>query len=490
MGKYASWNAIVLAAAINVACLLFCDTNAIAQAPPPGKNSLPPPLDSWSFTDTNYWTSDLGYAPVSFANIRPMSFGDGTSVIVNTNVPAGLQYNTVETSGTNEIAVNTGSVTFWFAPNWSSTNDDAGDGLGPQEYGRLLEIGGYTPASSFGWWSIYVDNVGANIYFSSQTNDGLGNTYTISAPIDWTTNYWHFVSLTYSPTNVSLYLDGALMTNDTGGLNIYPGADALANGFFVGSDSNGIYQAEGEIDDLKTYNVVLNTNQVNTAYSSQRMNYFLNPNNYRYMIIPSAPSAPSYTPTFNVISGQGNLQWVTNASTCTYGSTPYQVWLTNIVTTTIGSGSNMTENVKFTIEGGWDGVPYDVYANAILDFSTNTNLAWAWMGQGYHCNTYMLTNLPVGVCFLILGTPQDTSGMGLTDAYELLVLKTNPYGSQTDSYGVPYAWYAMNGLFPQGAATADPDQDGLLNYQEYQYGTRPTVSEGFSIWVNTTTSIP
>jgi hypothetical protein len=26
-------------------------------------------LDSWSFADTNYWTSDQGYYPISFTNI-------------------------------------------------------------------------------------------------------------------------------------------------------------------------------------------------------------------------------------------------------------------------------------------------------------------------------------------------------------------------------------------------------------------------------------
>jgi len=285
------------------------------------------------------------------------------------------------------------------------------------------------------------------------------------------------------------------LTNDPGGLNIWPGPVALANGMFFGSDSNGIYQAEGDLDDMKTYNVVLSSNMVQRAFSEGEMNYFLNPWNWRYMqaAVRSAPSSPSYTPTFNVISGQGNLQWVTNASTCSYGANAYQIWLTNFVATMTGSGTNVTMNVKFTIEGGWDGVPYDVFANSILDFSTNTTLAWAWMGQGYHCNTYMLTNLPLPNCFLILGTPQSSSGSGLTDAYELLVLKTNPYGTQTDSYGVPFAWYAMNGMFPQGAATLDPDQDGLLNYQEYFYGTRPQVSEGFAIWVSTpngTTSIP
>jgi len=94
-----------------------------------------------------------------------------------------------------------------------------------------------------------------------------------------------------------------------------------------------------------------------------------------------------------------------------------------------------------------------------------------------------------------MGTPYDTSGYGLTDAYELLVAKINPNGPQTDAYGVPYAWYAENGMIPitSGLATLDPDGDGLLNYQEYLYGTRPNVSEGFSIWIgsaNGTTVIP
>ena len=480
----------ILVAAISLAFGL----GVFAQALPPIKSGLPAPLDSWSFTDTNYWTSDSGYLPISSTNITWMRFGDGASLIVNSNVPAWLQYNTSE-GGTNEISVAGGSVALWYAPSWSSTND-AGGGLGPREYARLIEIGGYTTNSSFGLWSIYVDSGGNNLYFSSQTNDGSGNTYTISAPIDFTTNYWHFIALTYSPTNVSLYLDGQQLTNDPGGLQLWPGPDVLANGMFFGGDSNGICQAAGELDDIRTYDVVLNSNQVQKAFSQSEINYFLNPLNWSYMaasIKSSTNSAPSYTPNFNVISGQGSLLWMSNAPVCAYGSSAYLVWLTNIVTTTTGSGSNLTMNTKFTIEGGWDGVPYDVFANSILDFSSDTNKAWAWMGQAYHCNTYQLTNLPVGTCFLILGTPRSTSGMGLTDAYELLALKTNPYGTQTDSYGVPFAWYAMNGMFPQGAATQDPDMDGLLNYQEYFYGTKPLTSEGFSIWVSAlsgTTSIP
>ena len=72
------------------------------------------------------------------------------------------------------------------------------------------------------------------------------------------------------------------------------------------------------------------------------------------------------------------------------------------------------------------------------------------------------------------------------DAYEWLVAKVRPDGDQTDGSGVPYAWYAQNGMVPivAGLATQDPDHDGLLNWQEYLWGTKPTVSEGFAMWVS------
>jgi hypothetical protein len=124
--------------------------------------------------------------------------------------------------------------------------------------------------------------------------------------------------------------------------------------------------------------------------------------------------------------------------------------------------------LTFTIQGGTDGVPYDVFANSVLSFGTN-GIPWAWMGQGYHGNTYLLSNLPPTACFLILGTPQDADTDGLTDAYELLVSKTNPNSPSTDDTGMSDGWEILyfghtGGIDPN----ADLDGDGLSNYQEFQ----------------------
>ena len=492
-GSFRRFAAASACALVGAGLLLLSLGRAQAQLDPSGgpTNIV---LQSWSFYDTTNWYDDGGYLPISFTNLTYSQLGDDSgahSLVVDTNVPAWLRYNIVENDGTTNLTLDNGTVTFWFAPgSWSSTN--AG-GTGPGDYGRLLEVGSYTPDSSYGLWSIYVDPAGANLYFSAQTNDLSSNLTTyVTYPISWATNVFHFVALTYSATNTTLYLDGIYATNGPG-VTVYPGLEALTNGFGLGSDSSGIYQAFGLFDWVATYSYPMNSNDVWLNYQNQMSYFVINPYNVTMVgYLASAFSTPTYTPTFDVITGQGGLQLVGPASTCSYGTNAYNVWITNVVATASGTGSNHM-SLTFTIEGGADGASYDVFANSLLSFGINSTNVWAWMGQGYHCNTYTLTNLPVGTCFLILGTPQDTSGLGLTDAYEWLVAKVNPGGTQTDANGVPYAWYAENDLTPitAGMGLQDPDLDGLPNYQEYLYGTRPSVSEGFSIWmVNGTAVIP
>ena len=465
--------------------LLLGAGSAPAQMIPPGGGGTTyTPMATWSFNDTNAWSNDAGSPPISFTNVAGLYFGNGTSLLINSTNPAWMQYNTVETNGHENLSLIQGSVSFWFAPVWTSA-DQAGNGPGVPA--RLIEAGQYTNDASLGWWSLLTDEGGTNLYFMVQPGDGTTTTY-LTAPISWASNYWHHVALTFCSTNTALYLDGTLATN-AGGITAWPGKSVQAGGFYIGSDCTGVLQAQGAFDDLYTYGVPLDGQYIAGLYNSFYPDYYLTPQNWLFgNHFVSAPSTPSYTTTnFNVITGTGNLLYVSNLTTCISSSTAYTVWLTNITARAVANG---TMNVTFAIAGGADGVPFDVFANSTL----SAGVAWAWMGQGYHCNTYLLTNMPSTTCFLILGTPQSTSGQGLTDAYESLVAKVSPSGAQADGYGVPYAWYAANGLVPitNGVASLDLDLDALLNYQEYLYGTKPNVSEGFSIWTtnNGTTVIP
>ena len=437
------------------------------------------PLNSWSFTERTNWTSDNGYAPVSFTNLDYSHLGNGASLVVNSTNAAWLQFNVAEPTGATNLTVDAGTVMFWFAPNWSGTNQG---GTGAGEYGRLLEVGGYTLDSSFGWWSLYVDDVGNNIYFSAQTNDLSSNVVTyLSAPISWTTNYFHFIALTYSATNTALYLDGSLVTNGTA-LTVYPGADALAKGFFIGSDSNGVLQANGLFNSVATYRVPLDADTIRQIFKTQYTYYILSPWNMTMSQaasfggsaanLPHPSSSPSY---FNVISGAGYLQNLGASANCFTSS---NVWMTNV------SASVVSQPITFNfdIAGGFYGSWYDVFAfPAVTSPITNA----VWMGQGATCNRYSLANLPTsGNIFFILGTPLDSDGDGLTDAYERLVSHSNPYVVDTDGAGMPDGWQALhfNGLI-HNSPTGDPDQDGLTNLREYLYGTDPQVNEGIAVWV-------
>ncbi len=388
---------------------MFCSlwlasaAQAVLLTPPGGGSSWPTnaPLDSWSFNDTTNWTSDLGYFPLSFSNIASAYFGDGTSLILNTNVPAWLQYNAVETNGATNLSISYGTLSLWFAPGWAGTNLG---GTGPGVWGRLIDVGGYSTNGLPGWWSLYIDPDGVNLYFSVQPGDGSTTNY-LSSPISWETNIWHFIALTYSATNTALYLDGYLAATN-GGLVAWPGTNILAGGMFVGSDSNGVNQAQGTFDDIYTYDVPLSSNAVSGMFSYLYAQYYLSPWNVRpdFASAPSTPSPSSPAPDF--ITGPGYLHWITNAAGCVTNS---NFWFTNFSAVTIGSATTFT----FTIAGGSNGSPYDVFATGLLA-SPMTNAQWAWMGQGYSCNTYSLTLSNAAAAYFVLGSSKDSDGDGLT----------------------------------------------------------------------------
>jgi len=449
---------VTLARAFIIAGCLLCASRALAQPIPVGGESYSPPtpLDSWSFNDTTNWTSDNGYKPLSFTNITTALFGNDSSLILNTNLPAWLQYNVIEDDGTTNLTVDVGSVAFWFAPAWAGTNNG---GTGPGQWGRLIEVGGYTADASFGWWSLYVDDVGANLYFTVQPGDSTTTTY-LAAPISWASNYWHCIALTYSATNTALFLDGVLATNGPG-VTSWPGTNVLAGGFFIGSDSTGVVQAQGAFDDLYTYNAPLDTNTIYYGiYGLFWPDYYLTPWNMMANILsaPSSPSTNAVTP--DVITGAGYLQWVGTNSACVNGTNADQVWITNVTATAAGSG---TMNVTFTIAGGEDGYLYDVFATGALAFPI-TNAVWAWMGQGYHCNTYTIPSLASANAFILLGTPLDSDGDGLTDAYELLVSHTDPHKADSNLDGIPDGWEILLGLNPQTSNLTQPSERANYGY--------------------------
>ena len=55
-----------------------------------------------------------------------------------------------------------------------------------------------------------------------------------------------------------------------------------------------------------------------------------------------------------------------------------------------------------------------------------------------------------------------------------------------DEYGVPWAWYAQEGLNPltPGIGGQDANGDGLPNWQEYLWGSDRQRTQAFGVWVS------
>lgn len=450
-----SWRAIRGIALLVLLCQFTIATHAQITPPPPADRLL----DWWTFADST-WESDYGYAPLAFTNLtfitNTNTDGRGGWLLLDaTNTaPAYLVYNTVENDGTTNLTVPTGTFSLFFSPDWSSTN--AG-GTGPGTWGRLFEAGTYTTNASVGWLSLYLSPDGSMIYFGGQTNSGFGGTY-LSAPVSLTNNNWYNLVLSYSPTNSALYLNGEPLTNGSG-VAWYPGPSVLTNGFSIGSSAaDGLSQARGMFGNLSSYSYQLNSNVVYLDYITYTAFSYGGGGVSSPDILTNGPSTPATVPVFDAVTGSGILNFIsTNTSGCVTSS---NVWMTNI---SASMGSNQTVNFTFTIEGGSNNVPYDVFATAALA-SPMTNATWVWLGQGYHCSTYSLAIQSNNAAFFILGTPKDSDSDGLTDAYELFVSHTNPNNPSTAGNGILDGWAVLWGLNPNVDASAQSNMRANFSY--------------------------
>jgi hypothetical protein len=182
--------------------------------------------------------------------------------LVATNA-AFLSYGNLQTNGEANFNLRQGTISFWFSPNWASTN---ASGTGPQTEGRFIEIG--SQGTSNGWWGLAVNSSGTNIYFGTQTNSASTLMTNLIAPIIWPSNAWHQIVLTYTPTNSSLYLDGQPIITNGLGVSCYPSLAAQTSGFAIGSTFSGTGHADGTFEELATYNYPLTAGTVLTNYET------------------------------------------------------------------------------------------------------------------------------------------------------------------------------------------------------------------------------
>jgi hypothetical protein len=124
---------------------------------------------------------------------------------------------------------------------------------------------------------------------------------------------------------------------------------------------------------------------------------------------------------------------------------PWQPLATNGLRLVIALTNGTT---ALTIVGGETNVVYDFFSTPTLVGSGGTNCTWIWLGQGLNSNTYYVTVQTNLQTVFMVGTPDDTDGDGLTDAYEKLVSHTDSNSNDTDADGLSDGWELALGLNP------------------------------------------
>src|SRR5205085_9582079 len=355
---------------------------------------------------TNF-LSFLGDPPKASQGLLLVPSWEVNAVQISSNNSV-LQYREIETNGvTTNIVCQNGTLYLWFLPNWNS-------GTGPGTYGRLLEMGSYTTNASVGWFSLYLDPKGTNIFFSGQTN-GAGTTF-LTSSVSITSNNWTFLALTYSPSNSFLFTNGTLCATGIGSVYFPSAAVRASNGFCIGGSLASQNLALGRFEWLRTYNYPISAVWVSNYYQTVLQTYG---------------------------GGVGSLGPLFSGSCVT--NVP--VYVTNIHSS---YSTNQGWTVTFSIVGGTNlATPYDMFMTSTLSGNNVTNSQWVWLGQGYTCNDYTFTNGPTNQAFFVVGdATMDPDADGLSTAFERLVSKSDPTKADSDGDGMRDDWEFLWGTDP------------------------------------------
>ena len=87
-----------------------------------------------------------------------------------------------------------GAIRFWFAPNWSTANEQ-GAGKGPGHLAHLLELVNLGGKVSDVNWALFVNESGDTLHLVGQTPRGL--TEILQAPVAFTAGDWRMITLCY-----------------------------------------------------------------------------------------------------------------------------------------------------------------------------------------------------------------------------------------------------------------------------------------------------
>jgi hypothetical protein len=232
-------------------------------------------LSYWRFNSSALTNENGDYPYYAYpSNLTTPTSWSGTSVALGSGT--NLQYRTVETNGWTNLDTGNGTVRFWFKPYWSSANIG---GTGPgSASASFIDI--YNGGTN---WFLAATPNGNTLQFVTASNNILDYTCGGGWNCTFVSNRWSQIALTYSPSNIAAYINGALIGSSgwmpqTNGLTftnyyepdygmfVWPAIGSSVP-FFVGNASAPC-PLKGEMDELETFNYPLSAQAIAYGFAT------------------------------------------------------------------------------------------------------------------------------------------------------------------------------------------------------------------------------
>ena len=315
-----------------------------------------------------------------------------------------------------------GIIRFWYCPSTSAASSSsslASSSLASSSAGEavLVDLVVLT-GRALPWMTLRVtpDAIGLT----------AGNNIILGAAKDWQPGTWHLIAISYSSQATVLYLDGKPAASGAG----VAAPRLVAGGKFglsMGSAFDGTQQAQGDYDEMTvlpemdiplasyyqwlapiaalgpvTPAEIAAEAQAEEEAELQAQSQAL----ASRLMSPMSPMGGPLAPSSNDLTN-GPLRIASIAWAATNGT-----GFSNMVTMQLAC-SNYTQQ-------------FDVFRTRALANNPLTNCYWAWVARDFPGNTITLTNEPFPTAFYLAAYTNDSDGDGLSDAYEVLVSRSNP----------------------------------------------------------------
>jgi alpha-tubulin suppressor-like RCC1 family protein len=267
-------------------------------------------------------------------------------------------------------------------------------------------------------WSLQVSADWNTLELVTQASAGVQTA--IQTQIAWQAGESHCIALDFGQQGTALFLDGMLVAQGSG----LPSIPCSVGELVIGSTCSGANPAGAAVDEFYSFNRFLTASDVAAYYGFTFAQAAKGPiSGEEEAAWSQGGGGGLQMASMSSIRSPGNVYDPNNDSPCSPGGPFY---ITNVSATPLTNG---TTTVSFDIQGGTNGVFYDIFATGNLNNSL-ADYQWDWIGQGMTCNGYTFSNQPAGQAFYVLELPAETMTVAFGD---------NTYGQINVPFGLSNA---------------------------------------------------